>query len=98
MSGDSPLAWPNMTSRQAQKSPPSVRPRSARWNACECALTKPGRERREVNGGHCHASAERAEPPIGTSHFGPVRKPAQLWATRVDFDTLSSPTGAHFGD
>src|SRR5918999_503987 len=31
-----------MTSRQAQKSPPSVRPRSARWNACECAFTKPG--------------------------------------------------------
>src|SRR5215218_8050989 len=43
MSGDSPLAWPNMTSRHAQKSPPSARPRNARWKVCECALTKPGR-------------------------------------------------------
>ena len=29
-------------SRQAQKSPPAARPRSARWNAWLCALTKPG--------------------------------------------------------
>ena len=31
-----------MDSRQAQKSPPSVLPRSARWNAWLWALTKPG--------------------------------------------------------
>src|SRR5579872_3444556 len=31
-----------MDSRQAQKSPPAPRPRSARWNACECAETNPG--------------------------------------------------------
>jgi hypothetical protein len=31
-----------ITSRQAQKSPPSARPRKARWNPCECASTKPG--------------------------------------------------------
>src|SRR6266508_5536051 len=43
MSGDRPLACPNMTSRQPQKSSPSARPRRARWNACECAFTKPGR-------------------------------------------------------
>ena len=32
-------------SRQVQNVPPPscVRPRSARWNACECALAKPGR-------------------------------------------------------
>ena len=31
-----------MPSRQAQKSPPAARPRSARWNAWLCAFTKPG--------------------------------------------------------
>ena len=39
-----PPASASIASRQAQKSPPSVRPRSARWNAWQCALTKPGRE------------------------------------------------------
>src|ERR671936_346950 len=32
-----------MDSRQPQKSPPSVRPRKARWKAWLCALTNPGR-------------------------------------------------------
>jgi CDP-diacylglycerol--glycerol-3-phosphate 3-phosphatidyltransferase len=36
-----------MAMRHSQKSPPSVRPRSARWNAWLCAFTKPGR----VSGG-----------------------------------------------
>jgi CDP-diacylglycerol--glycerol-3-phosphate 3-phosphatidyltransferase len=36
-----------MASRQAQKSPPPAEPRSARWNAWLCALTNPGRVRRE---------------------------------------------------
>ena len=31
-----------MDSRQAQKSPPSTFPRSARWKAWLCALTNPG--------------------------------------------------------
>ena len=33
-----------MSSRQVQNVPPPrwVRPRSARWNACECAFAKPG--------------------------------------------------------
>ena len=31
-----------ISSRQAQKSPPSARPRSARWNAWQWASTKPG--------------------------------------------------------
>src|SRR5919106_864757 len=35
-----------MAPRHAQKSSPSARPRSARWKAWECALTKPGRVRR----------------------------------------------------
>src|SRR6266511_707559 len=44
MSGVRPRACPNMTSRQAQKSSPSARPRMARWNAWLCALTNPGSE------------------------------------------------------
>ncbi len=35
-----------MDSRQAQKSPPSTFPRSARWKAWLCALTNPGSDRR----------------------------------------------------
>ena len=33
-----------MSSRHVQNDPPArcVRPRSARWNACECALLRPG--------------------------------------------------------
>ena len=34
----------SIPSRHAQKSPPAARPRSARWNAWLCALTKPGSE------------------------------------------------------
>ena len=33
----------SIVSRQAQKSPPAARPRSARWNVWLCAFTKPGR-------------------------------------------------------
>ena len=42
----------SIASRQAQKSPPSVRPRSARWNAWLCALTKPGIVSRFATGAH----------------------------------------------
>src|SRR4051795_12148386 len=41
-SGVCAAASASMVSRHAQKSPPSVRPRSARWNAWQCAFTKPG--------------------------------------------------------
>src|SRR5215218_3975527 len=44
MSGVRPRACPNMTSRQAQKSSPSARPRMARWNAWLCTFTNPGSE------------------------------------------------------
>ena len=43
-SGSSRAATEYMCSRQVQNVPPAlwVRPRRARWNACECALAKPG--------------------------------------------------------
>ena len=52
-----------MNSRQAQKSPPPARPRSARWNEWLCALTKPGRVRRSFTAHTIlHGMAARAVP------------------------------------
>ena len=42
VSGVCRSASASISSRQAQKSPPPARPRSARWNVWLCALTKPG--------------------------------------------------------
>src|SRR4029078_433480 len=39
----------SITSREAQKSLPSARPRSRRWKPCEWALTNPGSARRRVS-------------------------------------------------
>ncbi len=56
-----------MPSRQAQKSRPAARPRSARWKAWLCALTKPGSAKVSAIGattltGDGHASRRRAVP------------------------------------
>ena len=52
----------SISSRQAQKSPPSVRPRSVRWNACECALTKPGSSSARPSARNRHRFARSAGP------------------------------------
>ena len=51
-----------MDSRQAQKSPPSVRPRRARWNAWQWAFTNPGRRRVSTTAVSCQHMAVRAVP------------------------------------
>src|SRR5437773_57165 len=69
-----------MRARQAQKSPapapPWVRPRRARWKACECALTSPGSTspaRRLAPGGAGvpGSPAARPEPPEQLDQAGP---------------------------
>ena len=49
-----------MSSRHVQNEPPPrcVRPRSARWNACECAFASPG----SVTPRRCVASRGRSTP------------------------------------
>ena len=55
-----PAASSSIVSRQAQKSPPAARPRSARWNAWQCAFTKPGSVERL---GHAATLSFSAWPP-----------------------------------
>ena len=89
-SGSRPRRQASIDSRQAQKSPPSTFPRSARWNAWLCALTKPGRGRPSViaatlpfgPNGHtrrsrtARAAAERAHDPAPSGHPRLRRPPA----------------------
>ena len=59
-SGVSPSASATSSSRQAQKSPPSARPRSERWNAWLCALTKPGKWQASATG-ECYGGRPRLD-------------------------------------
>src|SRR3954453_8888339 len=67
-----------MVSRHAQKSPPSVRPRSARWNAWQCASTKPG-----IRGG--------SRTPVSFPHGGSSRIAAGRPAPERAHDRAAGP-------
>ena len=75
----------SIASRQAQKSPPSVRPRSARWKAWLCALTKPGIVSRFATRRRYQPRGPSLEPvPPTSSPMRSYRGKAHVSVTKVE--------------